>query len=399
MSRRFSFPLLSGTSSVVASCLLLAIAVGCSNPTDVPRTYTNPEHPDAPFAYASPQEVGLSDVEVHEVADLVYRWVRDGDIVGGEVLLVKDQRIVLHETVGWSDREREIPLARNSIYRMRSMTKPFIGTAILALAEDGRLNIDDTAASILDSYANQASGSITIRQLLTHTAGFEQVAFPDGYWDHSTLREAVDLVGNVGPPNSPGTGFRYSDWNSATLGAIVAELTGAPVEDYLQARICDVIGLSDTHAWFGPDLSWASRMNSTYSEQDDEWVKYWDNTMEQVRPFFRASGGLYSTVFDYAQFLTVWMNGGSFDNVQLLDDSTVHQALSGDEVEHYGYHWQIYSGPTTPGMLPVFGHGGSDGTVAVAFPEQNALALYFTQSRGNPTTQSFVVMVSNLFGQ
>ena len=153
MNRRFSNLFIGvGRSLVVIPSLLLVVIVGCSSPTDIPRTFTSPEHPNAPFAYATPNEVGLSTIEVHEIADVVYRWVRDGDIVGGEVLLVKDERIVLHETIGWSDRERGIPLARNSIYRMRSMTKPFIGTAVLALAEDGRLDIDDRAANFLESY-------------------------------------------------------------------------------------------------------------------------------------------------------------------------------------------------------------------------------------------------------
>jgi CubicO group peptidase (beta-lactamase class C family) len=84
-------------------------------------------------------------------------------------------------------------------------------------------------------------------------------------------------------------------------------------------------------------------MNSTYSLQGGRLDRYWDNTQVQQAPWFRASGGF---------------------------------------TEGYGLHWELFSGPPDQGGLPAFGHGGSDGTFAVAYPDIDAMILFFTQSRG-----------------
>ncbi|MCL7960801.1 MAG: beta-lactamase family protein [marine benthic group bacterium] len=339
--------------------------------------------PTSPFPCSTAEDEGLDPFVIEAFMNDVAWWVEQGRLVGGELLVIVNGHIVWHQAVGWSDRDRRTPLERNSIYRLRSMTKPFTGAAILVLAEEGRLDLDDPAAMYLSSFDNERSGTITIRELLTHGAGFEQTRFPDGYWARPDLRSAVDLVGEMGPPNPPGESYRYSDHNSATLGAIVAEVTGAPVEAFIQTRILDPLGLRDTHAHFSPDSAWAPRMNSTYgTSSDGSLERYWDPSMQQQTPWFRASGGLYSTVFDYARWLTVWMNLGAYEEGRLLDEATVREALAPGYSPRYGMHWERSGDPEGNSFLPAFGHSGSDGTFAMAFPAVDAMVFYFTQSRG-----------------
>lgn len=335
-----------------------------------------------PFPCSTAEDEGLDPFVLETFMNDAAWWGQQGRIVGAELLVIKNRRIVWHEAVGWSDRERRVPLERNSIYRLRSMTKPFTGAAILMLAEEGRLDLDDPVARYLPSFDNERSGEITIRQMITHGAGFEQTQFPAGYWSQPDLRKAVDLIGEAGPPNPPGEGFSYSDHNSATLGGIVAELTGAPAEEFIRERILEPLGLHDTYAHFAPDSSWAPRMNSTYGTRTDGPLeRYWDNTMEQQTPWFRASGGLYSTTLDYARWLAVWMDLGRYEGGRLLEEATVREALAEGYSPGYGMHWERFSATDSTG-LPRFGHSGSDGTYAAAFPEQDAMVLYFTQSRG-----------------
>jgi len=350
--------------------------------------------PSSPFPCSTPEDEGLDPFVLEAFMNDVAWWGQQGRIVGGELLVIKNRRVVWHQAVGWSDRERQVPLERNSIYRIRSMTKPFTGAAILILAEEGRLDLDDPVARFLPSFDNGRSGAITIRQLLTHGAGFEQTRFPEGYWTRPDLRSAVDLIGETGPPNPIGVSYSYSDHNSATLGAIIAELTGAPAEEFIRERILDPLGLADTHAYFAPDSSWAPRVNSTYGTASDGPVeRYWDNTMAQQTPWFRASGGLYSTVYDYARWLSVWMNLGAYEGGRLLQESTVREALAQGYSAGYGMHWERFpeteqeeeagdASDSGDNGLPRFGHRGSDGTLAIAFPDQDAMVLYFTQSRG-----------------
>lgn len=167
---------------ILALCLLvLILAAGCYSLPSAPHTDTIPGLPESPFPYAHAKDVGLSSSDVEGLGDQIHRWVKEGRIVGAEVMLVKNRRIVLHEATGWSDRERQIPLERNSIYRIRSMTKPIVGTAVLVLIEEGRLNLDDPVARYLPSFDNERSGEITIRQLLTHRGGFIQDVYPPQY--------------------------------------------------------------------------------------------------------------------------------------------------------------------------------------------------------------------------
>jgi CubicO group peptidase (beta-lactamase class C family) len=372
-----------------------APAVWCQ--TEIPRVTTEPGVLGAPFPYAVPEAVGLDGSVIADLADEVYGFVRDGKIVGGEIMIVKDRRIVLHEAIGWSDRERRLPMQRNSIYRIRSMTKPFIGTSILLLMEEDRLGLDDRVAQHLPSFDNERSGSITVRQLLTHTSGFEQDVYPPDYWASGSLQRAVDRAGRAGPPNPPGERYRYADLNSGTLGAIVARLSGELVEEFLRRRVLGPLDLEDTHALFTPEVPWADRMNSTYRQRGETWVKYWDNSMPQRAPFFRASGGLYTTVFDYARFLAMWMDRGRVGDDRLLSEATVLEALQRGSDADYGLHWQIMGDAEAPGALPLFGHGGSDGTLAVAIPERDVMVLYFTQSRGTTTRREIREPLVELF--
>ncbi len=385
---------------------LLWIPLACASPPsatperdgDIPRTQTLPGVAAAPFPYASPEEVGLSQANLHGIADQVYQWVAQGEVVGAEVLIVKDRRIVLHEALGWSDRDRGIPLRRNSIYRIRSMTKPFVGTAVLMLNEEGRVVLDAPVARYLASFDNDRSRTITIRQLLMHRTGFEEAGVPPGYLDQPTLRDAVDLLGAQGPSNRPGMGYLYSSLNTAILGALVATLTGAPLEEFLTARILAPLGLQDSHAHYEPGVAWAPRMNATYRKTEEGWVKYWDNTMSEDAPFFQPGGGMRSTTFDCARFLALWMDRGAYNGVRLLSASTVDDALWDVFGTRYGLHWQIFRPSIEEAGLPAFGHAGSDGTVALAMPDTDVLALYFTQSRGTSTPSLFVTMVLNLLG-
>ncbi len=389
-----------------ALALLVAVTLsgwasaGCDSPTSPASGLLSSPVAGAPFPYASPEEVGLDRRALIRVADSVRAWVDGGTIVGAELLLVKNRRIVLHEAMGWSDRERGISMERNSLFRMRSQTKPFVGTSILMLAEAGQLALDDRVADHLPSFDNPRSREITLRQLLTHTGGFahvRDVPWPRPFYTYPSLRAAVDEIGIIGPSYPPGTGYRYSDKGTATLGAVAAEVSGLPLERFIETRILQPLGLADTHTLFTPNVSWAPRMNASYLWNGSVWERYWDNTMDQLYPFFRACGGLYSTVFDYARFLALWMDGGTLAGTRLLEADAVRQALE-DRVpvgstSEYAYQWRIWFTPPPAGTLPIFGHTGASGTLGAAIPQGDALLLYFTQSEGTPTRDSFLEMV------
>ena len=151
--------------------------------------------------------------------------------------------------------------------------------------------------------------------------------------------------------------------------------------------------MKDTYFHCAPDSPWASRVSSTYVRRNGQLGKYWGPSQAQKVPYFRGSGGIYSTPRDYARFLAAWMDYGVVGELQLLPQKLVVAALTSNpmslragEPRHYARHWEVLGPPRTADAiletgLPIFGHSGSDGTVALASPEQDLIVLYFTQSR------------------
>jgi len=252
------------TSVLIFACVLSA----CSAPNNA-RGQTG-------FQTASPGEVGLDPRKLQGLVDLAQQFVDEGRVIGAEMLIIKNRRVVLHETVGWSDKEAGAPLARNSIYRLRSMTKPFTGTAALMLIDQGRLKLDSRPSEYFSSWDNERCREITVEQLLTHYSGFVQEGWPIPASSYDNLQQIVDACGEQGPQHRPGEQFIYSDVNSFTLGAIVARISGEPVESFIERNILIPVGLTDTHTAFTTDAPWAPRMNPTYDRDEitGEWSKY-----------------------------------------------------------------------------------------------------------------------------
>ena len=293
-------------------------------------------------------------------------------------------------------------MRRNSIFDMRSMTKPFVGTSVLILAEEGRLDLDDPVSRYLPSFRNERSRLITLRQLLAHTGGLsDSWVGPPPRDSYASLRELADAIGELGPARPPGQGYSYSDPGFATLGAVVEEVSGMPAERFIETRILEPLGMTDTHTRFTPDAPWAGQVNSTHSPFGPVWERNWDNTRAAQRyRFFRAWGGMYSTVMDYAKFLVAWMDGGSAGDVRILSEASVAEALTQSSERDYALSWRLrafaicrancaaeYEGF---GSLFTFGHAGFAGTQAFAVPEQDLLVLYFTQSSGTDTRWEFL---------
>ena len=406
-----------GTRSAVVGSLSLLVAACSSGETSrpgFPRTALTPIE-GAPFTYAAPEDVGVSAQQLWLFKERLYSRVVARHLVGSEILVIKDGRIVLHQAMGWADIDRAVPLERGSVFRIASMTKPFVGSATLMLVEDGLLELDDRVAAYLPSFDNQRSGAITVRQLLTHRSGFAQGAEPEGYAEAPSLRDAVDLLGEHGPDYRPGDDFIYSNLNSETLGGLIEVVTGEPVERYLEQRVIEPLGLDDTHTSFSPDVSWAGRVPSLYRRWGDgPWERFWNPLRPHEVAWFSPAGDLYGTAFDYAEFLT------GFLDRQLLPEASVALALA-DPVagarpapvpRWYGMHWEIYSPGGAPdatgvasaegasgfaGGLPAFGHRGASGTVGMAIPAANAIVVYLTNSQETDVVEEVIISALELF--
>ena len=338
----------------------------------------------------APERAGMQASALAQ-AVAVYRAAVERDDVRGAVLYVARRgQVVLHEAIGWRHHAYRLPMEKDTLFRMASNTKPVVATAVLMLADEGRLALTDAVAKHLPSFDNDKSRRITIEQLLTHSSGLRigPILLPFAGDEPRTLQTAVAKFGSTGPAAEAGT-YSYNNAGYNTLGAIIEVVSGRPLEAFLKSRIYDPLGMRDSLNHEDPEK--LARMATVYRGQRGAGgrVAFTQGFTPGDSPDFpviRASGGLISTAADYARFLEMFRLGGAIDGVRLLKADTVRAAVQGrvkiNDTSSYGYGWMVRPDGT-------YSHTGSDGTIAWVDPARELIAMVLTQSPGgnNPVTE------------
>lgn len=360
----------------------------------------------AAFPAATPESQGVSTAAVRRVAGEVEECVKNGTIVGGELLIIKNRKTILHEVYGERDREDKRAMERGTIFNIRSMTKPLTGVAVQMLADEGKLRLDDPVAKYLPGFDNDKSKAITIRQVLQHRSGLPLTILTVKIDAYSDLQAQAKAIGEKGPQFKPGEKFWYSDAGSDAAAAVVERISGTTIDRFVAERILQPLGMTDSFYLSKADDPRKKRVASLYIGRPGEWTRFWKPDGAPLYPFAWGSQTLYSTPADYARFLALWMDGGVVGGKRLLSDEALARiltpvspmkALGNDEPypggffglkPHYGQMSMLYAPGEKPAKTDVraFGHGGSDGTGAWAFPAENLIVCYFTQSRGQVST-------------
>ena len=399
---------------VIVVPLLLIIGIGVVNEINGSKQPQGPDE-EAEFSYASPASQGLSNESVAELAEIVRGYFEDEQIVGAELVVIKNRRIVLHEVVGWKDRENEVPMERNSLFNIRSMTKPLTGAAIQILIDEGRLELESRAAEYIPGFDNENSRNITVEQLLSHMSGLP-LSIMYTVDQYETLLSLANATGVIGPEFEPGSKFWYSDAGTEVLGAIIEVETGMALDAFMTERVLEPLGMN-TSFYYHPGTLNDSRKELIpvlYVGGQGEWVRAW-SPEEPLYPFAFGSQGAYCTATDYARFLAMWMDGGQVGLGRLLSPEAVDRTLTpvvkmstlGSDMPYptgfyeleayYGQMAIIFSGGEgEEPEVEVIGHSGSDGTYAWAWPKRDLMILYFTQSRGSPSGIKLEPMIDEL---
>jgi CubicO group peptidase (beta-lactamase class C family) len=352
-----------------------------------------------------PSSAGMSAAVLREGVALFEQAVAKSELQGVVLLVARHGKIVLCEPVGWRDRDRQLPMTRDTLFHVASNTKPVVATAVLMLAEQGKLDIHAAALSYLPSFDSPKSNAITVRQLLTHTSGFRiptifvppLLAKSAEHADWPNLRAEVDRFGPIGAAVTPGTSYSYSNPGYNTLGAIVETVSRQPLTDFLNERIYRPLGMTESAHQGRPGLT--ERRACIYRKKDDKWEVAYRPGDAPTYPFARGSGGLITSAGDYAKFLQLYLSGGTYAGRRLLSRESVRAATapqtcsiySADELkkrtDFYGYGWQVSADGT-------YGHAGSDGTYAWVDPERDLTGIVFTQSTGGHSPRDeFVKLV------
>jgi CubicO group peptidase (beta-lactamase class C family) len=168
----------------------------------------------AAFPVATPESQGVSTTAVRRVAGEVEEYVKNGTIVGGELLIIKNRKTILHEVYGARDREAKRAMEPGTIFNIRSMTKPLTGVAVQMLADEGKLRLDDPVAKYLPGFDRDKSKAITIEQLLQHRSGLPLTIMTVRVDQYSDLQAQAKAIGEKGPQFKPGEKFSCSDAGS-----------------------------------------------------------------------------------------------------------------------------------------------------------------------------------------
>ena len=337
-------------------------------------------------------------------------FIEDGEISGAVTLVARDGNVVSHEAIGVSNLKSGRPMRKDDLFWIASMTKPTIGVAIMMLAEEGKLTIHDEVEKHLPEFRNlwmvsarsknemtltRPSRKITLLDLATHTAGIGNVNEPRL---HSALAEVVAMISQNPLEFEPGSRWKYSSSGTAVLGRVVEVVSGARLQDFLQARLFDPLEMKDTT--FFPQANKAARVVTPYLKSDkvpsltETEVSFIGDALSDTNRTVRPGGGLFSTAEDLLHFYQLMLNGGVWKGSRLLSKESVIELTrtqSGDiktgvtDGMSWGIKFQVVREPqgVTAMLNPgTFGHGGAYATQSWADPVNQTIYILMIQRRG-----------------
>lgn len=311
----------------------------------------------------------------------------EGDGPGASLLVIRDGVPLVRRGYGFADLEHRVPASPQTDYRLASVSKQFTATAILLLAQDGKLSLDDRARRWLPSLP-AAAGAITLRQLLSHQGGlidYEDIMAAD---TRVPLRDK-DVLALLAKTDhlyfAPGTSYRYSNGGYAMLALIVEQASGMPFQDFLRQRIFLPLGMTSTLAYVaeGPPVPHRA---FGYSAESGQWMR----TDQSMTSSVLGDGGIYSSIDDLARW-----DAALYDN-RLLSDASRKAAFTpwtatDDPTVEYGYGWRI-TGETLWHSGETIGFRN----VIVRYPKRHLTVVLLT-NRNDPEPYRTALAVGDLF--
>jgi CubicO group peptidase (beta-lactamase class C family) len=362
---------------------------------------------------------------------LLQQYVDKHQVSGVVALVLKDGKPVYQRAFGWSDKEANRMMANDTVFRIASQTKAFTSTAVLALYEEGKIGLDEPVSHFIPSFAKTtvavkddsgvrmvpAKRAITIRDLLTHTAGISygtdaQVrdlyaakglgpAAGFGWYTadkDEPICETMERLGTLPFVAQPGEAFVYG-YNTDILGCVVEKASGIPLDEFIRTRITAPLGLKDTRFYI-PSAE-RNRLAAVYSTGSDgtivrapDGAKGQGHYVDGPRKSFAGGAGLTSTARDYARFLEMIRNGGALDGIRILSPRTVELmttnqsgTLHSNTGLGFGFGFETVDRYGANGLAGVgaFGWGGAYGTNYQVDPKSHMVIVLMIQLIPNGT--------------
>lgn len=302
-------------SAIGPALVAAALALAAPASSQTPQPQPQPQPPQPSTAAARPLET--ADVDAWLDGYMPYA-LKTGDVAGAVVVVVKDGKVLTERGYGFADVKRQSPVdPERTLFRPGSISKLFMWTAVLQLVEAGKLDLDADINRYLDFRIPDRFGKpVTLRNLMTHTAGFEEWSKSLFVSDQSRLTSLRDYV--VHPPARiypPGQVTAYSNYGAALAGYIVQRVSGETFEQYIQRHIFQPLGMA--HATFVQPLPAAMVPDMALS---------YAAASQPPRPYelvnARPAGSLSATGADLARFMIAHLQDGRLGDARILEPET-----------------------------------------------------------------------------
>ena len=360
----------------------------------------------------------------------------DKHVPGALALVMRDGKVLYRKSFGVDNMLTQSPLRTDAIVRIASQTKAITSIGLMLLYDEGKFQLDDPISKYLPTFKNPkvlatfnakdttyttvpANSEVTIRQLFTHTSGisypvigskearaiYAKAHIPSGIGTPSgLLAKSMDALGPLPLMHQPGERFTYG-LSVDVLGRLIEVLSGQPLDQYLRTRLFEPLGMKDT--WFYLPADKTARLVELYTENAAHQSVPMEPRDGMFPNYPKASGGTYfsggaglsSTIGDYARFLQMLLNNGSYNGRPLLKPATVAlitQNQMGNVSQggnKFGLGFSIVTAQTAkaPGLSEgSYEWGGIFGTTYWVDPKEKLVALIYTQKYPNTNGRDLV---------
>lgn len=295
----------------------------------------------------------LNNAEASNIKKAIRTAIEKKEIPGANLLVFKDGKEIFYHEDGMASREEKLPIKRDTIFRLFSMTKPVTSAAAMILAERGEIDLYEPVGRYLEGFRNQlaedngtlvpVNRDVVIKDLLNMTSGllyggdskagkateavFKEVDEKLLTKDALSTLELANRLGKCPLAYQPGTCWSYGT-SADVLGAVIEVVSGMKFSDFLKKEIFDPLGMKDT-GFYVPEEKRARLANTYKADNLEGLTLYSGNNLGIIQgmdrgPAYEAGGaGLVSTIDDYAKFSLMLMNGGTYEGKTILHPRTV----------------------------------------------------------------------------
>lgn len=385
----------------------------------------------------------LGKTEINQIKNVIRDGIEKNEMAGGNLLILKEGEEIFYHEDGLADREAGLPIKRDSIFRLFSLSKPVTAAAVMILLERGKIDLYDPVSKYLPGFNNQmvvagdklvpTEREMIIKDLLSMTSGlvyggqnkagqdtialFQEI---DSRLLSDTPLSTVEIINKLGQcalSFQPGSNWEYGT-SADVLGALVEVVSGKPYGEFLKEEIFEPLNMKDTGFWIPEENR--GRLVKTYKNNGNGGLElYTGNNLGIIqqmdrKPAFESGGaGLVSTIDDYGRFAKMLIKEGSLDGIQILRPKTVKYMTQGTLNaaqqkgfdswltlcgHSYGNLMRIMTDCTRAGDIGSHGEYGWDGWLGAYFSNcpLDDLTILFMMQRTDAGTTTLVRKLRNI---